>query len=82
LRAQRVEQGGLQAREREIERIGAEQRARQGDGVRVAAERRLLDRRAARVGQAQQRRTLVERFAGGIVARRAEPFGLAGPCTR
>ncbi len=70
-------QGGrLQPGEAEIERA-AQVRTRKRIAIRVAASRRLLDRRSARIAQPQQSRALVERLAGCIVDRLAEHRELA-----
>ena len=58
------------------------QRARQRDGARVAAGGQLVDLHAARIAEAEQLADLVERLAGGVVARGAEELGCPGASTR
>src|SRR5438046_1744572 len=65
-----VEQGRLQAREREIEPGHARDREIERGGVPLAGE--PVDRRAARVAEAEEPRALVESLAGGVVESRAE----------
>ena len=66
----RVEQGGLQPGEREVEAGHAGDGEREGLGIAVAGE--PVELGAARVAEPQQPRALVERLAGGVVERRAE----------
>ena len=63
--------GGLQAGEGEVAARAVQQRARQRDAGR-AARAPGLQRRAARTGQAEQFRGLVERLADRVVERAAE----------
>src|SRR5205807_6783041 len=70
-----VEQGGLDAAEAEVQSWCP--RARERDGLRVAARRQFVDRGAAGKGQAQNARALVEGFSSGVVARPADHGDLA-----
>ena len=70
-RADGVQHGSLQAGERELEPIG-DHRAREVKTRGVTFARQLLDRAAARVAEAKQRRDLVERLAGRVIARLPE----------
>src|SRR5204862_6156514 len=65
-----VEKRRLQPREREVET----RHTRHGKrvGLRIALPRERVERRAARVREAEQARPLVERLTGGVVERRAE----------
>ena len=62
----------LETGEGEVGLGGANQRAGERDGVRVAFAGKLLDRGAARIGQAEELGRLVERLPGGIVDGRGE----------
>ena len=66
-----VDDGGLQPRERQVESV-AEHRTGEGDRRRVTARRGLLDRRTARVAEAEETGDLVERLPRGVVDRLAE----------
>ena len=65
-----VEQGGLEAREREVEPRDACHWERKGVGVTLSRE--SIELRASRVAEPEQPRPLVERLARGIVEGRAE----------
>src|SRR5581483_2701557 len=65
-----VQKGGLDAGEREVETRHL--RDREVEGVRVALAREEVDRRAARIAEAQQPCPLVERLPGGVVQRGAD----------
>ena len=64
---------GLQSRQREIGVGAPEHRPRKGKAFGVAAARRALDLRSARIGQPEHLCDLVEGFAHGVVDGGAEP---------
>ena len=66
-----VHDRGLQPREREVEAV-VEHRPRERDRVGIAVAREPVDRRAARVAEAEEPRDLVERLARGVVDGLAE----------
>ena len=68
-----AEGGGLQTREGEVAILAAQQGARQFVARGIAADRQLLQRRAAGVAQAQGFGDLVEGLAGRIVDGGADP---------
>ena len=68
--ANRVQQRGLQPREGEVEPGHARDGKVEGGGITVGGE--PIDHHAARIAEAEQLGALVECFARGIVARRAE----------
>src|SRR5207247_888317 len=65
-----VQERGLEPREGEVEARNAGDR--ECDRLGVALSCPPIDRRAARIAEAEQPRTLVERLAGGVVERRPE----------
>ena len=67
-----VEECGLDAGEREVEARHA--RHRKPERLRIALPGQRVDLGAAGVRQPEEPRTLVERLAGGVVERRAEPL--------
>ncbi len=67
--------GRLEPAEREIPPV-LQPGARELEGLRIPAFRRLLDRRAAGVGESKQPGDLVERLAGSVVER--APQALVG----
>ena len=64
---------GLQPGKRKVAARSPDERPRQAKAPPVAAPRRALDRRAARIAEPDQLCRLVEGLAGGIVKGRAEP---------
>src|SRR4029453_6759881 len=68
----RIEKGGLEPGEREVE--PRHPRDREGECLRVSLARHPVDPRAAGVAEAEQPRPLVERLAGRVVEGRAQPF--------
>ena len=66
-----VHERGLQPGEREIQ-PGQTLRGREGKRAGITLSRQPLERRAARVAEAEQPSPLVERLAGGVVERLAE----------
>ena len=64
---------GLQSRQREIRVRPPEHRPRKGEPLGIAARRRALDLRSARIGQRQHLCDLVEGLAHGVVDGGAEP---------
>ena len=70
-RAHSPQHRGLETGERELEAL-VPHRTRKRETGRIALGREPLDRRAARIPQAQERRHLVERLAGGVIAGRAQ----------
>src|SRR5207247_1354409 len=65
-----VQKSRLDAGEREVEPGNACNG--KGERLRVALAREAVDRRAARIAEAEQARALVERLTRGVVDRRAE----------
>ena len=78
----RLAHGRLESGEREVAARLAPHRPRQRETLRIASDRRLLDRRAAGKAQAQQLGGLVETLAGRIVDGGAEPREVAGAAHR
>ena len=70
--AQRVEERGLEPREREVEAVDAGDR--EPECLWIAVLREPVDRGTARVAEPEEPRALVERLACGVVERRAEPL--------
>ena len=70
-RLRRLTHRGLKAGEGKIEPRLADERARKGEAFRIAGLRHALDRRPARIGQAEQLGRLVEGFPQRVVDRRA-----------
>ena len=68
--AQRVEERGLETRERVV--VTLHVGACEAEGLRVALLGQAVDHRSARVGESHHLGALVERFACGIVDRRAD----------
>ena len=66
------EQRGLQSGKREIEIVAIDHAARECDRPRIAFAGETIDDGAAGIAEPEQLRCLVERFAGGVVSRRAE----------
>src|SRR5206468_12943410 len=70
--AQILAQRGLEAAEAEVEAAALERSAREADRLGIALAREAVDRRPARVAQAEQLRRLVERLPHRVVARPPE----------
>src|SRR5262249_1330765 len=73
VRRQRGEDGGLEAREREFESSLIEHRPREVEGITTPAFGGAIDRGATRESQPEMFRHLVDRRAGGVAERAAEP---------
>src|SRR5439155_20110153 len=67
----RMQHGSLQSGKRELETLG-DHGTREVEAARVAFLREALDRRATRILEPEQRRDLVERLTGCVIARFAE----------